>query len=115
MAVMPWIPLCDFDQLTEGHGKYVAVAGYTLGVYLNQGNVYALDDRCPHAGASISAGSVVDGCAICPRHDWAFRLDSGYLSDSVYVRVRTYPTRLVEIEGRSAVVEADLPGAFVED
>ena len=106
---MPWVSLCEFDQLTEGLGKYVVVGGYTLGVYLDEGKVYAIDDRCPHAGASLSAGHVQNGCAVCPRHDWAFRLDNGRLSDSDYVRVGSYPTRVVNRPDLPLLVEADLP------
>ena len=106
---MPWTFLCNFDELKEGVGKYVAAAGRTLGVYLDAGQVYVLDDRCPHAGASISAGHVQNGCAICPRHDWAFKLADGYLSDSQYVRVKSYPARVVTSSHGRQQVEAELP------
>lgn len=37
-----------------------------------QGQAIALRDRCPHRGAALSPGRVVDGCLECPYHGWRF-------------------------------------------
>lgn len=45
-------------------------------LYRNQaGKVIALDDRCPHRGASLSLGWTEDSCLRCPYHGWAFEAD----------------------------------------
>jgi len=36
------------------------------------GTAAALDARCWHLGADLSAGDVVDGCVRCPFHGWQF-------------------------------------------
>jgi phenylpropionate dioxygenase-like ring-hydroxylating dioxygenase large terminal subunit len=36
------------------------------------GQVVAAPDRCPHREAPLSAGSIVDGCLVCPYHGWTF-------------------------------------------
>jgi nitrite reductase/ring-hydroxylating ferredoxin subunit len=105
---MAWTSLCRLDELTEGQGRFVQIDGFQLGVYLVNGQVYAMDDYCPHAGASLSAGVVVDGCAVCPRHQWTFHVDSGQLRDAPGVAVRTYRTRLYDHQG-TPLVQADLP------
>ena len=39
----------------------------------DQGVAHCVPDRCPHRGASLARGRVVDGCLECPFH--AFRFD----------------------------------------
>lgn len=36
------------------------------------GDVVVAPDRCPHREAPLSAGTVNDGCLVCPYHGWAF-------------------------------------------
>ncbi|MCB9670011.1 MAG: aromatic ring-hydroxylating dioxygenase subunit alpha [Alphaproteobacteria bacterium] len=40
-----------------------------------QGTLHAADDRCPHRGAALSAGTVEDGCVTCPFHAFRFAGD----------------------------------------
>ena len=106
---MAWTSLCELPELTEGRGKYVEIDGFQLAVFLDRGRVFVIDNYCPHAGGNLAGGHVEDGCAVCPWHDWPFRLASGELRDAPGVKVRTYPTRLAEREGRPTLVQADLP------
>lgn len=105
---MPFVTLCEISELTPERGKYVEIDGFKLGVFLHGENVYVMDDYCPHAGASLAGGAVVDGCAVCPKHQWSFALENGQLRGAPGVEVRTYKTRIVQHEGRS-LVQADLP------
>src|SRR5687767_7540818 len=34
--------------------------------------IVAAPDRCPHREAPLSAGTVDDGCLVCPYHGWTF-------------------------------------------
>src|SRR5689334_16417820 len=107
---MAWTSLCEVGELEEGKGKYVEIGGFQLAVFLDQGGVHVIDNTCPHAGGNLAAGFVEEGCAVCPWHYWAFRLDNGRLRDSPGVAVTTYPTRVFERgEGRAPLVQADLP------
>jgi len=47
--------------------------GHTFVLYRDAaGKVVALDDRCPHRGASLAGGTVEAGCVVCPYHGWRF-------------------------------------------
>ncbi len=41
-------------------------------LYRSEHGVVAAPDRCPHREAPLSAGTVVDGCLVCPYHGWSF-------------------------------------------
>jgi nitrite reductase/ring-hydroxylating ferredoxin subunit len=103
-----WISLCELYELQESQGKYVEIEGFQLAVFLSDGQVYVMDNYCPHAGGNLAGGWVEDGCAVCPWHYWSFRVDTGELRDSPGVKVKTYPTRLHDHQGKQ-LVQADLP------
>lgn len=106
---MSWTSLCELEELKEGSGMYVEIGGFELAVFLSGGKVYVLDNLCPHAGGSLAGGYVENGCAVCPMHHWPFRLDNGQMPDAPGVGVKAYPSRLVERDGKSALVQAELP------
>lgn len=106
---MGWTSLCELPELKPGEGKYVEIGGFQLAVFLNDGQVHVMDNTCPHAGGNLAGGYVENGCAICPWHYWAFRLDNGELPDMPGIKVTTYPTRLYEREGAAPMVQANLP------
>ena len=107
---MRWVSLCRLDELTEGRAKYVEIDGFQLAVYLHEAEPYVIDNYCPHAGGNLAAGHVDEtGCAVCPLHDWPFRLATGELRDSPGVAVRTYPTRLLNRPDQPPLVQAQLP------
>jgi nitrite reductase (NADH) small subunit len=106
---MSWTSLCDLDELQDGRGKYVEIGGFQLAVFHSGGEVYVLDNTCPHAGGNMASGWVDDGCAVCPWHSWAFRLDNGQLRDMPGVSLTTYKTRKLVRDGKPTIVQADLP------
>ena len=76
--------------------------------FYGAGQVAVLDSTCPHAGGNLAGGFIEDGCAVCPWHYWAFRLDNGELQGSPGVAVQKYTTRIHLHEGRE-LVQAELP------
>lgn len=73
---------------------------------LGDGNVFVIDNACPHAGGNLSAGEVNKGIVTCPWHHWQFDLRSGVCTDSAAARVQKYPARV-----RNGWVEIQLPGS----
>jgi nitrite reductase/ring-hydroxylating ferredoxin subunit len=45
---------------------------------VHDGRIYAVDDFCPHRGASLAAGLVTpDGYVECAHHGWQYALEGG--------------------------------------
>ena len=75
-------------------GRLVHLHGDTpIAIFNDEGVLYALDDRCPHANAPLSDGDVEDGMVICPLHGWEFKLADGSCP-LVPNGTRTYPVRV---------------------
>ena len=107
---MAWTTLCQLDELTEGAGKYVEIDGYELAVFIEGETPRVIDNWCPHAGGSLSAGVVEDGCVVCPWHGWPFRLSDGEYAHLPGFAVKVYAARVLPPKDDGpAWVQADLP------
>ena len=94
--------LCRLSELVEGQGKLVELAGEAIAVFKVGGDVFAVDNACPHRDGPLAFGDV-KGCMVyCPLHAWPFDLRSGQCPDIPSARVRTFPVR---IDGDEVKVE----------
>jgi nitrite reductase (NADH) small subunit/3-phenylpropionate/trans-cinnamate dioxygenase ferredoxin subunit len=85
-------------DIPEGEARVVEINGKLIAVFHQQGQFYALDDVCPHMGASLAAGEVKDGIVTCSWHAWRFRLSDGTWMNSPKVKTGCYPVRVVDGE-----------------
>ncbi len=96
--------VCRVGDLAEGEGKTVSAGGKLVAVFLAGGRYLAIDDTCPHMGASLSGGYVEDGVVTCPWHAWRFRLGDGAWADNPRIKIGCYPVR---VEGEEVLVSVD--------
>lgn len=94
-------------DVPEGGSTVVEVEGREVAVFRVDGNHYAIDDRCPHAGASLSGGHVEDLIVTCPWHYWRFRLTDGAWADNPRIRTRWYPVHVAGDELRIEVPDTN--------
>jgi nitrite reductase (NADH) small subunit len=87
--------VCRDDAVREGDGKTVAVGDKLIAIFRVGGELFAIDDTCPHMGASLSGGYLEDGVVTCPWHAWRFRLSDGAWADNPRIKVGCYPVRAV--------------------
>lgn len=96
--------VCKIHDIPEGEAKVVSVGKKVVGVYRQGGQYFAIDDVCPHMGASLSSGYVEEGIVTCPWHAWRFRLKDGVWADNPKLKVGCYEVR---VEGED--VQLSLP------
>ena len=72
----------------------VQVDGHTLALFACDGNVYAVDNRCPHMGFPLDRGTVRDGILTCHWHHARFDLASGGTFDQFADDVRAFPVQV---------------------
>ena len=71
-------PLTDLEG---GAPRVVSAGGRTIVVFVVDGEVYALDNRCPHMGFPLSQGTIRDGILTCHWHHARFDLAGGSTFD----------------------------------
>jgi nitrite reductase/ring-hydroxylating ferredoxin subunit len=67
----------DEGQLQDNSMKLVRVEGTSVLLIKQAGQIFALDNRCPHMGCSFFGGTLEGFTIICPCHDWRFSLQTG--------------------------------------
>jgi len=70
-----WNCVLDEKDLIEGKMKLVRVQGTPVLLIKQQGQFFAIDNRCPHLGCGLSGGSLDGFWVVCPCHDWRFDLE----------------------------------------
>ena len=87
----------------ERDGRVQAsVDGRALAVFHHEGEIRAVDNRCPHMGFPLSEGSVEDGVLTCHWHHARFELSCGDTFDPWADDVQTFP-----VEVRDGTVYVD--------
>ena len=90
---MAWVRVAEGRQIPPGTGRTVLAGGLRLAVFNEGGEFFAIDDTCPHRGASLGEGLLVGGTVICPWHSWTFDVRSGVCPNAPEIAVRSYPAR----------------------
>jgi len=72
-----WNCVLNEKDLIEGKMKLVRVQGTPVALIKQQGQFFAIDNRCPHLGCGLSGGSLDGFWVVCPCHDWRFDLETG--------------------------------------
>ena len=80
--------------IPEGRGLTCVVNGRMVAVFLAEGKYHAIDDLCPHMGASLGDGEVYDGIVACPWHAWRFRVTDGTWCDNPRIKIDSFECRV---------------------
>ena len=92
-------------SIPDGRGETFTVGERLVAVFNEGGQYYAIDDLCPHMGASLGAGQLEGGVVTCPWHAWRFRVCDGTWCDNPKLKVDSYHVR---VEGDE--IQVGLPG-----
>jgi nitrite reductase/ring-hydroxylating ferredoxin subunit len=111
--------VATIDEIPPGQRKLVEAGGRAIVVYNLAGELYALNNRCPHRGGSLAEG--IQTCLVesqepgkyrasrrgemvkCPWHGWEFDIRTGKSwCDPGKLRIRQYP---VSVRGGSELQE----------
>ncbi len=96
-----WTAVADEASVRESVPLLVTSGGVDIMLVRERGSWYGLLDRCAHQGGPLHAGSIEDGCVVCPWHSSRYRL-----ADGVAVSGPTaHPQPTVQVRVRDGKVE----------
>ena len=100
---MSAVKICMKTDVPAGEGRAFEAGDQRVAVFQVDGNFFAIDDACPHAGASLAEGYVEGDKVGCPWHYAEFELSTGnHVSAPATCGVKTYP---VTVNGDDLLVE----------
>ena len=101
------VPVAERHELDEAGGRtVVSEAGQAIALFYHDGEVYAVDNRCPHMGFPLTEGTVEEGVLTCHWHHARFELAEGDTFDPWADDVQTFP---VEIRDGIIYLDPDPP------
>lgn len=92
---MAWIEVAQLEELAEGQRKLCDVGGQRVALVRQQGEVIAIENRCPHRGGPVGAGPLEGSKLTCPWHGLAFGLEDGVCVSQPTLCLTKYPTRIL--------------------
>ena len=100
-----WSAVAHRDDIDDDGPHHVSSEGVDAVLVRVDGELRAFQGLCPHQGALLGEGELVDGQLVCRNHRWCFDADSGERVGGSQCLER-YPLR--EVDGR---IELDLESA----
>ena len=89
-----FVPVLEENELQEGSMKLVKVEGLPVLLIKQFGEIYAIDNRCPHMGCMFSGGTLDGSVIVCPCHDWRFDLKTGEYEEDQEIKLLSYKNKV---------------------
>lgn len=106
------IRLASTDDIPEGEGREFKVGELYVAIFHHNGQFYAMEDVCPHAGAPLNNGPLRNGTVMCLWHGWCFNLHDGVcINHPKAWSVPTYPVSIRDQGIYVTLPSADAPPA----
>ncbi len=97
-AAVQYVTVGNVDDWAEGQARAVEVGDRIIAVFRHEGQFFAIDDMCPHMGASLASGHFdPETMAVaCPWHGWRFDVRDGTWCDNRRIKTDAFPVRVVD-------------------
>ena len=94
MATDQYVPVAERAELEREGRTVVSENGRAIALFYHRGEVYAVDNRCPHMEFPLSRGTVEEGVLTCHWHHARFELAEGDTFDPWADDVQTFPVEV---------------------
>lgn len=107
---MSYVKIAKADDVKDGEKKKISVQDKEILLTNVKGKYYAINNKCPHMGGSLSDGNL-DGYSItCPRHGSVFDVRTGESTKEakmafMKIKVNDTPAYPVKVEGKDILID----------
>ncbi|HEY2986733.1 MAG TPA: Rieske 2Fe-2S domain-containing protein [Candidatus Binatia bacterium] len=78
------------DEIPDNAAKMVRMKGNEMAVFKRDGQVYAIQNICPHEGGQLSKGRLEGDEVVCPLHGYKFDLKTGRCSTDPALKAKVF-------------------------
>lgn len=71
------VRVCHVEELDHDRPRCYRVNNVDVFIVRHWATIYAIENRCGHAGAPLHRGEYTDGLIVCALHGAAFRVETG--------------------------------------
>jgi nitrite reductase (NADH) small subunit len=75
-----FVRVADLAAFPPGSARAFPVGRFEVAVFNVGGELFALENSCPHQGGPIADGWLEAGTVTCPWHAWCFDLRTGKMT-----------------------------------
>jgi len=97
-----WKKVCQHSELAEGTCKSITLFNKSVAVFNVAGQLYAMENECPHRGGALSEGTFKGKIVTCPWHSWRFDVTTGTFESDDSITLPMFP---VKVEADEVLVE----------
>jgi nitrite reductase/ring-hydroxylating ferredoxin subunit len=98
-----WVEVAELAQLKRRKKLVVSAGEQEIALFYVDGEVFALNDVCIHKERRLSKGLIFQGHVVCPGHQWAFDLRTGWVDEWA----RCQPVYRVKVESEAVYVDPE--------
>lgn len=87
--------VAQVGDIPVGTGQAFNVHQRVVAIFHSQDGYHAIDDICPHMGASLASGHFEEDVVSCPWHAWRFSVRDGTWCDNPHIKIDSFEVRVV--------------------
>ena len=92
------ITVAKTSDIPLNEARAFPVGDRMIAIFNDERKYHAIDDFCPHMGASLAGGWMENGTVACPWHAWRFSLADGCWLDNPKIKADVFPVFVVNDE-----------------
>jgi nitrite reductase/ring-hydroxylating ferredoxin subunit len=89
-----FVEVLDVEKLPAGKCMTTNAGGREIALFNVDGEIFATDDACAHAGASLGSGKFDGKTVTCRAHGLRYDVTTGKVIGSPEIGVQAYPAKI---------------------